>query len=449
MKAVIVAAMLMACAVAAPEHERLFTDFKSAHGRKYATEEEEQKRFRVFSDNMKRAEELNRANPLARFGANVFSDMSAEEFKSYHNAESHFAAHKRSATPIEYGAAELRAAAGQKIDWRAKGAVTPVKNQGQCGSCWAFSTTGGIEGQWFLAGNALTALSEQELVSCDHVDSACNGGLMDNAFGWLVSNQKGQIVTEASYPYVSGNGIVPACSANLASKPVGATITGHRDIAKSEDQLAAFVYSSGPLSVAVDASTWQTYNGGIMTSCRAGQLNHGVLAVGFDDTASTPYWIIKNSWSSSWGEAGYIRVAKGTNQCNIKGMASTSIVSKGPSPPGPTSGPTPAPTPAPSSGSITQMNCQDSACTVGCANNTFPLGQCLNLNGGGSATAACTASSITLTVYPLSSSCSGPSQPNTMPVGQCLQDVSGSYFENFCNSQATAASPLLRVAKRV
>jgi len=448
MKAVIVAAMLMACAVATPEHERMFADFKSAHGRKYATEEEEQKRFRVFSDNMKRAEELNRANPLARFGANAFADVSAAEFKTRHNAERHFAARKRSATPIEYGAAELRAAAGQQIDWRTKGAVTPVKNQGQCGSCWSFSTTGGIEGQWFLAGNALTSLSEQELVSCDTTDSGCNGGLMDNAFNWLVNNRNGQIVTDASYPYTSGGGVVPACSANLASKTVGATITGHRDITQTEDQMASFVYSSGPLSIAVDASTWQTYTGGVVTNCPAGQLDHGVLIVGYDDTASTPYWIIKNSWTASWGEAGYIRVQKGTDQCHITGAPSTSIVSKGPNPPGPTSGPTSAPAPAPSTGSITQMNCQDSACTTGCTNNTFPLGQCLNLNGGGSATAACTPTSITLTVYPLSTSCSGPSEPNTMPAGQCLQDASGSYFENFCN-QAANAKPMLRMAKRV
>jgi cathepsin F/cysteine peptidase B len=254
--------------------------------------------------------------------------MTAAEFKTRHNAERHFAARKRSATPIEFGAAELRAAASQAIDWRAKGAVTAVKNQGQCGSCWSFSTTGGIEGQWFLAGNALTSLSEQELVSCDTNDSGGNGGLMDNAFDWLVSNRNGQIVTEASYPYVSGGGVVPACSANLASKAVGATITGHRDITQTEDQMASFVYSSGPLSIAVDASTWQTYMGGIVTNCPQGQIDHGVLIVGFDDAASTPYWIIKNSWTTSWGEAGYIRVQKGTDQCSITSYPTTSIVQK-------------------------------------------------------------------------------------------------------------------------
>src|SRR5262249_41570226 len=156
------------------------------------------------------------------------------------------------------------------------------------------SSTGSIEGQWFLAGNTLTAVSEQEMVSCDTTDDGCNGGWMDNAWGWLVSARKGQIVTETSYPYVSGNGVVPAC--DLSGKTVGATINGHEDNTKTETAMATWVYSNGPLSIAVDATSWQTYTAGIMTNCISSQVDHGVLIVGFDDNNNPPYWIIKNSW---------------------------------------------------------------------------------------------------------------------------------------------------------
>ena len=338
MKAVVVAAMLMACASATTpqEHQRVFADFKSAHGRKYATEEEELKRFRVFSDNMKRAEELNRANPLARFGANVFADLTAAEFKSRLNGERQFANMPKSkAAPITFGASAVRDATRQTIDWRAKGAVTHIKDQGSCGSGWAFSTTGNIEGQWYLAGNPLTSLSEQELVSCDTLSNGCGGGSVGGAIDWLVLSRNGQIVTEAAYPSTSAGGFVSNCSANLNTMPVGATVVGQRDIAKDENQMAAFVYSSGPLSVYVDASTWQLYQGGIMTDCTAGPVNHAVLITGFNDGEGS--WTIKNSWGVHWGEAGYIRVQKGTNQCHITKLPTTSIAAGATPPPTTTS----------------------------------------------------------------------------------------------------------------
>lgn len=217
-------------------------------------------------------------------------------------------------------------AAGSRVDWRQKGAVTAVKNQGQCGSCWSFSTTGNIEGQWFLAGHELVSLSERELVSCDNTDSGCNGGLMDNAFSWLVSSKGGAIVTEASYPYVSGGGNVPSC--NMRDKTVGARISGHHDIPHNEADMASYMYANGPVSIAVDATSWQTYTSGILTNCIASQVDHGVLAVGFDDSHNPPYWIVKNSWTAQWGEEGYIRVAKGKNECLITTAPSSSIVRK-------------------------------------------------------------------------------------------------------------------------
>eukprot|EP00657_Telonema_sp_P-1_P003152 TRINITY_DN1758_c0_g1_i3.p1 TRINITY_DN1758_c0_g1~~TRINITY_DN1758_c0_g1_i3.p1 ORF type:complete len:234 (+),score=52.43 TRINITY_DN1758_c0_g1_i3:219-920(+) len=225
--------------------------------------------------------------------------------------------------------AELKAAEVTKIDWRARGAVTAVKNQGQCGSCWAFSTTGGIEGQWALSGHKLTSLSEQELVSCDHTDSGCNGGLMSRALDFLIRYHHGHIVTEASYPYTSGGGIPSSCSANLDNKAIGATISGIHAVADNEEAMAVFVGSKGPLSIGVDANSWQTYTGGIMTNCQGGQIDHGVLLVGYDyqpgKTSDKSYWIIKNSWGSSWGEAGYIRVRMFHRECSIGTPTSSTV----------------------------------------------------------------------------------------------------------------------------
>jgi len=202
--------------------------------------------------------------------------------------------------------------------------VSAVQNQGSCGSCWSFSVTGNIEGQWFLAGNKLVTLSEQELVSCDTLDYACDGGLMDYAFEWLLTTRKGQIFTDASYPYVSGNGAVPSCS--LTGKTVGATIVSYKDIARSETTIADYLYTNGPVAVAVDATSWQTYKSGVLTSCVASQINHAVLAVGFDDNAVPAYWIVKNSWGTTWGESGYIRVKKGSNTCLINQYSCSALV---------------------------------------------------------------------------------------------------------------------------
>jgi cysteine peptidase B len=319
-KAVVV--LLTLCVVAASaskSYEALFQGFKHKFGKSYATAEEESRRFDNFAQNMLVAEAMRASNPLATFGINAFSDLSAEEFRVYHNGRAYFAAKDKTVSAEQPALPR----AGKSIDWRTKGAVTPVKNQGQCGSCWAFSSTGNIEGQWKLAGNELVSLSEQELVSCDTTSDGCNGGLMDLAFEWLIKARGGAIDTEASYPYKSGSGVAPKCDLN--GKKVGAKIKGYKNIAKSESAMADFVYSSGPLSVAVDATSWQTYTSGIMTNCISQQIDHGVLIVGFDTAYSTPYWIIKNSWAASWGEEGYIRVKYGSNECLITSDPCTSI----------------------------------------------------------------------------------------------------------------------------
>ena len=328
MNSIALLALLVAVVCAMPTETRnyvkMFEDFKAKYGRKYANAVEESQRLRHFVANMRKAEKLSKLNPLATFGVNEFADMSAAEFKIRHSAEKHFQAKMAHRQPVAnlFSEEQVKAAV-TSIDWRTKGAVTAVKNQGQCGSCWSFSSTGSIEAQWFLAGHTLVSVSEQELVSCDTTDDGCNGGLMDNAWTWLVKKEHGNIVTEASYPYVSGNGEVPKCK---IPKTIGATITGHVDLPQNEDQMATWMSTNGPISIAVDATSWQTYTKGIMTNCISSQIDHGVLAVGFDNANKPPYWIIKNSWAASWGEDGYIRVEKGTDQCLITSTPCSSVV---------------------------------------------------------------------------------------------------------------------------
>eukprot|EP01062_Namystynia_karyoxenos_P044179 TRINITY_DN32459_c0_g1_i13.p2 TRINITY_DN32459_c0_g1~~TRINITY_DN32459_c0_g1_i13.p2 ORF type:complete len:328 (+),score=96.46 TRINITY_DN32459_c0_g1_i13:61-1044(+) len=301
--------------------ELLWASFKSTYGKTYAGADEARRKD-VFTANMVKAARRSGADRTATHGMNAFSDLTAEEFKVYHSLNMTGKKQKKGGSPAKmFSEAEVLRAKASPVDWRDHGAVTHVKNQGQCGSCWAFSTTGGIEGQWKLAGHALTSLSEQELVSCDTTDNGCQGGLMDNAFQWLLDNHNGAIVTEESYPYTSGMGSSGSCQ-SVSGKAVGAKISSYQDIPHDEDQMLAWVAKNGPLSIAVDATSWQTYTGGVMSNCESRQLDHGVLIVGFTSDA----WIIKNSWGPSWGESGYIRVARGSNQCLLTESPCTSVI---------------------------------------------------------------------------------------------------------------------------
>ena len=454
--ALLVASILaLVGSVQATPMKKQFEDFKIKFNKKYASVDEESMRFVTFAANMKRAAQMQAMNPLATFGANEFADVPAAEFKAtHHNGEKHFAAAVARQANEAHVSPDAQLGEGRKIDWRKKGAVVYVKNQGQCGSCWSFSTTGGIEGQWFLAGNKLTSLSEQEFVSCDTIDHGCQGGLMDNAYNWVLKAHNGTLVTAKSYPYVSGDGEVPPC--NMNNRKFGAQIYGYDNIAHDEDKMASWVYANGPLSVAVDATSWQTYTGGILSNCISQQLDHGVLIVGFDDQYSTKYWWIKNSWGASWGLEGYLKVEKGTDQCLItKYPCSAKVHKSGPTPPPTPSPPTAPPTPSPPSPptpkgkDFIQMDCSNSQCSSGCQNHTFPADKCLPLNGGGSAKAHCEATELVMTEYPISSDCSGFSIPSTMPLNQCLQNGDGQgYFENFCTPALSATAGVKVLSSR-
>merc|ERR1712166_585379 len=249
-------------------------------------------------------------------GATTFSDLTVEEFA---------AMPIRGFAPSGMGLPKVGVHEFQgetlaaSVDWSTKGAVTPVKDQGQCGSCWAFSTTGGLEGAWQLASGSLASLSEQQFVDCSKANSGCNGGLMDTAFEFAEGTA---IVSEESYPYTAKSGLFSRCKTTGTTVIAQGGVTGYKDVAVSASSLQSAL-NSNPVSVAIqaDQSVFQQYTGGVITSGCGTSLDHGVLAVGYDGNTIK----VKNSWGSSWGVNGY--VSMDASQCGITTSASYPTVS--------------------------------------------------------------------------------------------------------------------------
>jgi len=208
-----------------------------------------------------------------------------------------------------------------------------VKNQGSCGSCWAFSVTGNIEGLHAIQSGQLKSFSEQELVDCDDLDAGCNGGLPDNAVKFI--EKEGGLEFESDYPYTAHRS--KACNFNESLSRV--RVAGVVDFKKGEeDSMAKWLISNGPISIGINANAMQFYRGGIShpwkALCRPSSLDHGVLIVGFGVAEypafnkTMPYWIIKNSWGPKWGEQGYYRVHRGDNTCGVSSMASSAVLAK-------------------------------------------------------------------------------------------------------------------------
>ncbi|CAI9103745.1 OLC1v1002285C1 [Oldenlandia corymbosa var. corymbosa] len=311
-----------------------FSLFKKRFGKTYASQEEHDYRLSVFKANMRRALRHQKLDPSAVHGVTQFSDLTPAEFKR------NFLGLNRRSPKLRLPADANKAPIlptddlPEDFDWREHGAVTPPKNQGSCGSCWSFSTTGALEGANFLATGKLVSLSEQQLVDCDHecdpedkdsCDSGCNGGLMNSAFEYTL--KAGGLMREEDYPYTGSDR--GAC--RFDKSKIAAKVANFSVVSLDEEQIAANLVKNGPLAVAINAVFMQTYVGGV--SCPyicSKRLDHGVLLVGYGSAGYSPirmrdkpYWIIKNSWGEHWGESGYYKICRGRNVCGVDSMVST------------------------------------------------------------------------------------------------------------------------------
>ncbi|XP_044510568.1 cysteine protease XCP2 [Mangifera indica] len=302
----------------------LFESWMSKFEKVYESLEEKLERFDIFKDNLKHIDETNQKISNYWLGLNEFADLSHEEFKKmYLGLEKTDFPRRREATSYEEFGYEDVMDLPKSVDWRKKGAVTNVKNQGSCGSCWAFSTVAAVEGINQIVTGNLTSLSEQELIDCDNsFNNGCNGGLMDYAFAYIVSS--GGLHKEEDYPYIMEEG---TCEMNREASEM-VTISGYRDVPQNNEMSLLKALAKQPISVAIEASTrdFQFYSGGVFDGDCGTDLDHGVAAVGYGSSKGLDYIIVKNSWGPKWGEKGYIRMKRNTGKpeglCGINKMAS-------------------------------------------------------------------------------------------------------------------------------
>jgi len=291
-----------------------FSDWAKQNGKVYSSKEELVVRRSIYAANVARVEAHNAQNLGWTMAVNKFSDITPEEFKSTYTG-GYRASLKSAVAPKTHKLTIDAAALPASVDWVAKGAVTPVKNQGQCGSCWAFSTIAAVESAVFLSGKPLISLSEQQLVDCatKEGNQGCNGGLMDYGFQYIIDN-KG-IGLESDYPYTAKDGTCKKVAA-------AATIKSFADVPTNSETALMTAIVQQPISIAVEAdqNSFQQYSGGVMTAACGTNLDHGVFVTGYGTQGGADYYNVKNSWGADWGSKGYIMLGRGPQFNGAKGQ---------------------------------------------------------------------------------------------------------------------------------
>ncbi|TVU09633.1 hypothetical protein EJB05_43119 [Eragrostis curvula] len=291
------------------------------HGRTYKDEAEKARRLEIFRANAKLIDSFNAAGKHSyRLATNKFADLTNDEFRAARTGlrMPEAAAGARSGR-FRYENFSL-ADAPPSMDWRKLGAVTGVKDQESCGSCWAFSAVAAVESLNKLRTGRLVSLSEQELVDCDVTrdDQGCDGGYMNDAFTFIA--RRGGLAAESTYPYRGKDG---PCRRSAAAQRA-ASIGGHEDVPRDNEAALMAAVAHQPVSVAVDAGgdVFQFYDGGVIDGRCGTEMNHAVTAVGYGTARDgTKYWLMKNSWGKSWGEQGYVRIRRGSRGEGVCGLA--------------------------------------------------------------------------------------------------------------------------------
>jgi C1A family cysteine protease len=324
-----IVALFVALSLADTDEEK-FQSFIQKYGKSYG-QAEYSTRFTIFKQNLRRSEELTAKDKHATFGVTKFSDLTQDEFRETYLI-SNLTENSREllSKATKWVAPRMDKFSGKPLaypasfDWNSEGVVTPVYNQGQCGSCWAFSTAENIESMWALSGQTLTKLSMQQIVDCDTNDGGCNGGNPPYAYQYVMN--AGGLEYYADYPYV---GVQTRCNFNGADIAVSISDWNWITQDDNEGNMQSFVYSTGPPSICVDATIWQTYTSGVITSgsgCGT-RLDHCVQLTGWQQMDGMSVWNVRNSWGADWADnGGYIYLQMGYDVCGIGQEVTSSII---------------------------------------------------------------------------------------------------------------------------
>jgi len=306
-----------------------FESFKQRFGKVYNGPDHEAEHKQTYDSNMAHYESVNAQNLPYKLGENQFTDLTQAQYRIAAGLGWMPAPEEGAGMPNLKNHVHQGEELADSVDWTTMGAVTPVKDQGQCGSCWSFGTTGGIEGSWQLASGQLHSLSEQQLVDCSKFPNmGCSGGNPSIAVGFETSHN---VCSEETYPYTASKGSCRGDTSCVAAIPKGG-VTGYNKVgglfgANKNDMMSAVQQQPVSIAIQADQQSFQGYQSGVLTADCGTSLDHAVLAVGYGTEDGNDYWLVKNSWGTSWGASGYIKIGSATNVCGVLNQAGYPSVS--------------------------------------------------------------------------------------------------------------------------